>query len=58
MTVRNMGRFIGKMGANIRGLQASTHTLIYQFGVRNNGQYIVFYDTPAAFNAERVRAAA
>ena len=30
LTVKNIGRFIGKRGANLRSLQRSTDTLIYQ----------------------------
>ena len=49
LTVKNIGWFIGKRGANLRSLQRSTGTLIYQERPKNT--WVIFYSTRDGLNS-------
>jgi ribonuclease D len=46
----NIGHFIGPRGANIRELQKSTNTIIFNKGQRANKMFMVFYHTEEGLN--------
>lgn len=46
----NIGQFIGTRGTNIRQLQKSTNTIIFNTGQRSNKMFMVFYHTEEGLN--------
>ena len=51
--VRNKGHFIGRGGSNLRHLQRTTNTFVYQWGNRSADDFMVFYKN--ASSLEKVR---
>lgn len=58
VTVRNIGMFIGRAGANIRSLQKASNTLVYPRGNRDERVFMVYHRTPEGLATVRRHAAA